>query len=586
MRPGEYGSAISPVASAVGRQALHHPALSAVHHQHAAAGGQPQVRLHRPAHDAGGPKPVRERAHHLHANRLDHPGHGGGRGGPADLVASQYGTEYLPDAAADLPDQGQERPGGPRGDPAGRPSLRFARGAPRTAQPRRVQALRPDLEADRGQPDGRRPRPPHHDHRRGRRGGLPGQRQDDRVSRLSAGLRRRLRRSREPSWPTARSCCRRSRWARRSRCRELEPKSHTTQPPNRYSEASLTRALEEMGIGRPSTYASIIDTILARDYVFKVEARQRAGAHLDGLRRLAVAGSAPARPGRLPVHRRDGGRAGRHQPRRDRATSTTCGTSISATTHPGLKQQLQDKVDEIDARDVSRISHRQAARAQPEVFVRVGRYGPFLEQGDRRASLPEQDAARRTDARSGAGDARQGRPERRAAGHLPRDAASRSSSRSAASAPTCSAARPRTTRSRKTPRCSKGMKPEDVTLEVALEAACRCRGRLGEHPQSGEPVVAHNGRYGPYVKCGEETRSLPAGLSPLGRDAGAGPGAAGAAEGARRGARRRARSRSRSSSASPVTGKPVQLLAGPLRAVRDRRRDQRLAAARARRRRR
>src|SRR6185503_16994120 len=52
-------------------------------------------------------------------------------------------------------------------------------------------------------------------------------------------------------------------------CRQLESKSHTTQPPARYSEASLTRALEEMGIGRPSTYASIIDTILAREYVFK-----------------------------------------------------------------------------------------------------------------------------------------------------------------------------------------------------------------------------------------------------------------------------------------------------------------------------
>ena len=54
-------------------------------------------------------------------------------------------------------------------------------------------------------------------------------------------------------------------------CAALEPKSHTTQPPNRYSEASLTRALEEMGIGRPSTYASIIDTILAREYVFKLK---------------------------------------------------------------------------------------------------------------------------------------------------------------------------------------------------------------------------------------------------------------------------------------------------------------------------
>ena len=54
-------------------------------------------------------------------------------------------------------------------------------------------------------------------------------------------------------------------------CRGVEPKSHTTQPPNRYSEAALTRALEEMGIGRPSTYAQIIDTILAREYVFKAK---------------------------------------------------------------------------------------------------------------------------------------------------------------------------------------------------------------------------------------------------------------------------------------------------------------------------
>ncbi len=49
----------------------------------------------------------------------------------------------------------------------------------------------------------------------------------------------------------------------------MTAKEHTTQPPGRYSEASLTKALEERGIGRPSTYASIIDTIQNRNYVFK-----------------------------------------------------------------------------------------------------------------------------------------------------------------------------------------------------------------------------------------------------------------------------------------------------------------------------
>src|SRR5262249_43094238 len=50
------------------------------------------------------------------------------------------------------------------------------------------------------------------------------------------------------------------------RCLNLTAKSHTTHPPDRYSEAALTKALEEEGIGRPSTYASIIDTIQARNY--------------------------------------------------------------------------------------------------------------------------------------------------------------------------------------------------------------------------------------------------------------------------------------------------------------------------------
>jgi DNA topoisomerase-1 len=60
----------------------------------------------------------------------------------------------------------------------------------------------------------------------------------------------------------------------------------------------------------------------------------------------------------------------------------------------------------------------------------------------------------------------------------------------------------------------KGMNPEDVDLETALKLLTLPR-ILGNHPESGLPVEAHNGRYGPYVKCGEETRSLGDDLSPL-----------------------------------------------------------------------
>ena len=54
---------------------------------------------------------------------------------------------------------------------------------------------------------------------------------------------------------------------------KLDPQQKFTQPPPRYNEASLVKMLEEKGIGRPSTYASIINTIQDRDYVKKIQAK-------------------------------------------------------------------------------------------------------------------------------------------------------------------------------------------------------------------------------------------------------------------------------------------------------------------------
>ena len=115
---------------------------------------------------------------------------------PAELVADAIRRRVSAGRAARLSNESQERPGSPR--------RRFARPAIRSSCPRRcaaqlerrrVQALRHDLEADHRQPDGRRPRPADHDHDRRRRLRVPGQRQDDRLPRLPAGVRRRQRRS-------------------------------------------------------------------------------------------------------------------------------------------------------------------------------------------------------------------------------------------------------------------------------------------------------------------------------------------------------------------------------------------------------
>ena len=388
------------------------------------------------------------------------------------LVASQYGKEYLPAVAAGLSNQGEERPGGPRGDSAGRPSLRFSRVAPRTAQPRRVQALRPDLEADGRQPDDRRPRPPRDDHHRGRR---------RRVSRPSArrssfpaicGRTSKGPTIPSPTWPTARRCCRRLSVGETLQCVSLEPKSHTTQPPNRYSEAALTRALEEMGIGRPSTYASIIDTILAREYVFKLK---RGNVLVPTWTAFAVSQlleEPPARPGRLPVHGGDGRRTGRHQPRRDEPSRLPA--DVLFRQRASGAEAVAERQGERDRRP-RRVPHlaRQAAGRRGAGGRDFRARGPLRAvPGARRAAgePARQAAARRTDAASGPGNARQGRHRATSRWAFAPTRTSRCSSRWAASGPTCSAARPTTTRSRKTPRCCKGMEPEHVDLETALEA--------------------------------------------------------------------------------------------------------------------
>ena len=169
-------------------------------------------------------------------------------------------------------------------------------------------------------------------------------------------------------------------------CDEVIPKDHTTQPPARFTEASLTRALEERGIGRPSTYASIIETILSREYVFK-----RGSALVPSWIAFSVSKLLSEHLPRLvdfefTAKMEDDLDA---ISRGEAEYTDYLNRFYFGNGAPGLKQQLDNKIEEIDARDISRFRIGKPDDGE-EIILRVGRYGPFVEQGERRASVPDE----------------------------------------------------------------------------------------------------------------------------------------------------------------------------------------------------
>ena len=230
--------------------------------------------LRRHPHDADGPAALRGhrsgrrdgRADHLYAHRRCRDfGRGDRRRARADR--RRIRSEIPARRAARLPQPGQERAGSARGDPPDR-SRAQARRCRRLSRPRPAPALRADLEADAGEPDGiGAARAGHRRHRRRRRAAAPARdrlgRAVRRVSHALPGGPRRHRRDEEGEGARLPAMHKGERLARG----EVTPSQHFTQPPPRYTEASLVKKLEELGIGRPSTYASILQVLQDRAYV-------------------------------------------------------------------------------------------------------------------------------------------------------------------------------------------------------------------------------------------------------------------------------------------------------------------------------
>ena len=276
-------------------------------------------------------------------------------------------------------------------------------------------------------------------------------------------------------------------------CRNLEAVGHETKPPARYTEATLVKALEAEGIGRPSTYASIIDTILQRGYAFKLR------------RELVPTFTAFAVTKLLEDHFFDlvdlNFTANMEQKLDDIANGATDWLAYLRQFYlgqTGLESQVKEKEAGIDPRLASGVELEDLG-----VEVRIGQFGPFLAKelngerltagipsdlppADLSGELAEQLFSQKTDGPTSLGID----PETERAVLL----------KIGPYGPYVQLGEEDQNGNKKPKRVSllKNMDPSEVNLDVALQLLSLPR-LLGEHPETGKPVQAGVGRFGPYI---------------------------------------------------------------------------------------
>jgi DNA topoisomerase-1 len=288
----------------------------------------------------------------------------------------------------------------------------------------------------------------------------------------------------------------------------LHAQHHTTQPPARLSDATLVKALEEKGIGRPSTYAAILQNLLDKVYCFR-----KGQALVPTFMGMAVVTMIETH---MP-HLVDYAFTARMEERLDRIATGeddvsaylrgfySNGMDFGGHQVAGLRPMLAEVRDRIDPQQASSVTLQHPG--QPPLVVRIGKYGTFVKIGERTATVPDDVApdeltierAEKLIEQKAKGDAPLGQdPLSGRPVYLKNGRFGWFLQLGAMDEPV---------EDRKNVSLSKGMEAETVNLELALRQLTLPK-VLGTDAASGQPVTAHAGRYGDYVQLGEERRNM------------------------------------------------------------------------------